>query len=173
MRLNRTFPPLGPYWTRTDMHNWIRPMGENHISLDPMLVPPPTLRSKNPYRTIEKGALPPPPSNPDSDLLSFNKNFACLLPVCGVHSSTAMNKNPDSGIIFPASECTPDTMWWEGTSSLWSFFPKALPHLITRQTSDKPKLMCLPKKIPHSYSARLSRSPEARKIWGTVTARGA
>ena len=54
-------------------------MGEDHVSLDPTVVPPATSRNKNPYRTTEKGgALLSPPSNLGSYLLSFNKNFACL-----------------------------------------------------------------------------------------------
>ena len=77
-----TFPPLRSNWTRTDIGNWARAIGENHIFLDPTLMPPPSLRDKNPYGTIEKGAFLPPPSSPGSYLLSFSKDFACLLPVC-------------------------------------------------------------------------------------------
>ena len=106
----RTFPPQDPR-TRTDMGNWIRPMGEDHISLDPTLVPhPPTLRNKSPYRRVEKrGALLPPPSNPGSYLLPFSKNLlACSLCVHGVHSLTTENKNPDSCTILPTSRsCSP------------------------------------------------------------------
>ena len=85
MRLTGHFHPQDPYRTRTDIGNWPRPMGENHIFLDPTLVPSPPLRDKSPYRAIEKGALPPP-SSPGSFLLSFNKDFACLLPVCAPSS---------------------------------------------------------------------------------------
>ena len=53
-------PPLGTYWTRTDIGNWAKPMGEDYMSLDPTLVPPTSLRDKNPYRTIEKGGSSPP-----------------------------------------------------------------------------------------------------------------
>ena len=56
----RTFPPLRPYWTRTNVGNRTRPMGEDHIFLDPTLVPtPPPLKDKNPYKTIEKGGSSP------------------------------------------------------------------------------------------------------------------
>ena len=57
-------------------------MGEDQISLDPTLVPPTTVRNKNPYRTIEKVALLPTPSSPGSYLLSFNIDFVYLLLVC-------------------------------------------------------------------------------------------
>ena len=96
------FQPQKLYWTRTDIGNWTRPVGENHIFLEPMLV---SLRYKNPDKTIERGALLPPPSNPGSYLLSCNKDFACLLPVCLWSSffsifkpSGCVNKSPDSGI---------------------------------------------------------------------------
>ena len=80
-------------------------MGEKDIFLDPCWYPSPTLRDKNPYRAIKKGALLSPPSSPGSYLLSFNKDFACLLPVClGVHSLTTVNKNLDSGIVFLVSQ---------------------------------------------------------------------
>ena len=66
---------------------------KNHIFLDPTLVPP-SLRDKNPYKTIEKGALLPPPSCPGSYLLSCNNDFACLLPVCSQSSFfSCVNKN--------------------------------------------------------------------------------
>ena len=82
-------------------------MGQDHIPLDLTLVtPPPTLRNKNPYRTIVKGRL-------FSHILVtlgaicfplIKTLLACLLPGCSRNSFfDPMNKNPDSGIIFPAS----------------------------------------------------------------------
>ena len=40
--------------------------------------PPPSLRDKNPYWIVKKGALLPAPSSPGSCLLSFNKDFAIV-----------------------------------------------------------------------------------------------
>ena len=117
MRLNGTFPPLKPYWTRTDIDNWTgtdidhwtrtdidnwaRPIEENHIS-GPHIGALASLRDKNPYRTIEKGALLPPPSSPGSYLLSFNTLLACCLCLRSSFFSCA-NKNLGSGNIFLAS----------------------------------------------------------------------
>ena len=97
--------------------------------------PPPTLRNKNPYRTIEKGALLPPPSSPGSSLLSFNKDFACLLPMCSQSSFFSFFRllrtrtNPDSGIIFlvaPGQRCfqtlPPSTLACHLTRVLKSWF---------------------------------------------------
>ena len=59
------------------------------------MYPPPSLRDKNPYWTIEEGTLLPPLSCPGSCLLSCNKEFICLLPVCWQSSSFgSVNKNP-------------------------------------------------------------------------------
>ena len=84
-------------------------MGESHISQDPTLVP--TLRNKNPYRTIEKGALLPAPSNLGAICFPVIKILlACCLCVHGVHSSIATSKNPDSGTIFSASLSSKDAI---------------------------------------------------------------
>ena len=64
IKLMGHFHPKDPYWTRTDIGNWARPVGENHIFLDPTLVPPPSLRDKNPHKTIEKRALFPTSQQP-------------------------------------------------------------------------------------------------------------
>ena len=99
-----TFPTLRSHWTRTDIGTWTRPMGENHNFLDPTLVPP-SLRHKNPYRTIEKGALLPLPATLGAICFPLIKTLlACCLCVQGVHSLTAVNKNGFryhlSGIIY-------------------------------------------------------------------------
>ena len=47
--------------------------------------------------------LVPIPNSPGRYLLSFNKDFACLLPVSSFFD--CMNKNPDSSNIFLASVC--------------------------------------------------------------------
>ena len=52
-------------------------MGGDHISLDPTLVPPPTLRNKNPYGTEEKEGSSPSSQEPQE--LSFNKSFAACV----------------------------------------------------------------------------------------------
>ena len=87
------------------MGNGTRPMGENHNFLDPTLVPSPSLRNKNPYRTIEKGASSTSlPAVLGAICFSLIKILlACCLCVRGVHSSTAVNKNPDCSIILPVS----------------------------------------------------------------------
>ena len=80
-------------------------MGEKHIFLDPTFVPTPSLRDQNPYRTRERGALfPPPPAALGAICFPLIKILlVCCLCVRGVHSSAAVNKNPDSHIIFPRS----------------------------------------------------------------------
>ena len=79
-------------------------MEKNHIFLDPTLVPPPSLRDENPYRTIESGGSSHPSQQPWELFASCNKDFACLLPVCSQSSFfDCTDKNPDSGNIFPAS----------------------------------------------------------------------
>ena len=63
--------------------------------------PPKSLRDKNPFRTIEKGLFSPLPAGLGA--IHFPLRL-CLLASClCVHSSTAVNKNPDSGIIFSVS----------------------------------------------------------------------
>ena len=59
------------------------------------------------------GSLLPPPSSPGNYLLSFNKGFACLLPVCSWNLFfDCVNKNPNPGNIFPAS-LPPATAQWD------------------------------------------------------------
>ena len=83
-------------------------MGENHIFLDPTLVNP-ILWDKNLYKTIG-GTLLPPPSCPGSCLLSCNKDFACLLPVCSRSSfCSSVNKNPGSDITAGVHLATPSS----------------------------------------------------------------
>ena len=99
-------------------------MGENHIFLDPRWGPSPPFGDENPYRTIKKGALLPAPSSPGSYLLSFNKYFvAGCLCVGRVHSSTAVNKNPDSGIIFKVSSMQSELQSlqnpWQAREKAW------------------------------------------------------
>ena len=48
MRFTGHFRPSDPYWPRTDTGNGVRPRGENHILLDPTLVPPHLERIKTP-----------------------------------------------------------------------------------------------------------------------------
>ena len=80
-----TFPPQDPYWTRTDTGNWARPMGDKHIFLG---TPPPFLRDKSPYKTIESGSSSSP-SQPVLAAVCFPVKktlLACCLCVHQVHS---------------------------------------------------------------------------------------
>ena len=105
----RTCPPWDPIGQGL---TWVTKQGqwEKTASLwVPRWYPPPSLRDKNPYRTTEKGGLfSPLPVTLGAICFSSIKTWlACCLCVRGVHSSTAVNKNPDSGTISAASAPPP------------------------------------------------------------------
>ena len=78
----------------------------------PHWYPHPSLRDKILYRTIEKGALLPAPSSPESYLLSFNKDFACLLPVC-LHSSFFNCHEQEPRFWYHHSSISSNTFIWQ------------------------------------------------------------
>ena len=103
MRLLGHFHPWDPIGQGliqvTGQGQWERP----HLSRPHIGTPPQSLRDKSPYRTIEKRGLFPLPAALGATCFPLIKTAACFLCVRGVHFSTAVNKNLDSGIIFLVS----------------------------------------------------------------------